>query len=236
VESSFRLELVDVSGEAFHHQPEAREVPAVLKDEVVENLVNAEGVIYLFDPMTDRDERNSAEYMGRVLVALATRLKNKSKDHYLPQQLSVCITKFDHPDVFQQARRRKLVDEGPDGMLRVLDHNAEHFFDLLCSGRFWDNDDRPHIGAQFVRNQLRAHFHPQRTRYFVVSSIGLRRRPVADGGGGYLAREVNPDDFMNFRLDENGYVVIRDSIEPINVLEPLVSLQQRVSGNRRRNV
>jgi len=80
---------------------------------------------------------------------------------------------------------------------------------------------------------LQSYFAPDHIRYFVSSSIGLRRWSSENVGVSAGVAKVNPEDFANFREDRNGELVIRGPIDPINVLEPLISLQQRIAGNVR---
>jgi hypothetical protein len=219
--TNLELELVDISGEAYGHDPAGVSSDFVV--ETIHQMSHAQGLIYLFDPVAELHRRNQSEYVSRVLTNLAMDMKDRLSGPYLPQQLSVCITKFDHPDIFQQARRLGLVDEN----LRVPDNNAKRFFDLYCDGAFWADDERSFAGAQYIRNQLRTYFGADRIRYFVTSSIGLRRRR-ADPGDPYTPAKIDPDDFVNVR-DQGGELMIRGSIEPINVLEPLISLYQRIA-------
>jgi len=232
---SFRLNLVDFSGEAFGYHPQKQAILERAANAALDNLASAQGLIYLFDPLSERDQRDSATYVERTLVELSRRMAmaGRLSGMYLPQQISVCITKFDHPEIFQQARRMNLIDEASDGTLRVLDCNAQRFFDMYCSGRFWGGDERSYAGAQFVRDSLQCYFAPDRIRYFVSSSIGLRRWSSENVGVSAGVARVNPEDFANFGVDGSGDFVIRGPIDPINVLEPLISLQQRIAGNDR---
>lgn len=230
--TSFQLNLADVSGEAFGSDPD--DLPIGVTDAVLDTLVNAQGLIYIFDPVGERYELNSAQYVNRTLTQLRTRMAGQVSGRFLPQQLSVCITKFDHPIIFIEARRLNLVQEDPDGTFRVPDSAAELFFDLYCDGRF-RNDERSFGSAKFVRDRLKAYFDPQHIRYFVTSSIGLRRRLDESTDDQRAVAKVNLDDFTNVAEDEDG-PVIRGLIDPINVLEPLISLQQRITGHRHRKI
>ena len=119
-----------------------------------------------------------------------------------------------------------LVTKGDDGMPRVRDEDAERFFHELCSGKFWGKRyERGLESAEYVRDQIMHIFHPDRIRYFVTSSIGFwMEPPFGDRDSAWF----DSDDFDNFNQRE-GKVIIRGKVRPINVLEPLISLQQRIA-------
>ena len=161
-----------------------------------------------------------------MIHELAERMASTGRliGRYLPHYVSVCITKFDDPMIFQQARRMNLVGEGADGQFRVPDNNAQRFFEMYCSGEFWhgnENEDQgKYSSSRFVYDSLRTFFAPERTRYFVISSVGLRRG--RDG-------RVDTDDFFNVKFDEDFSPMIRGPIEPVNVMEPLVNLALQIT-------
>jgi hypothetical protein len=230
-ESKFLLDLVDVSGEAYAYS--AQETPVVKK--ALEQLASADGLIYLFDPLTEREARHASEYLDSTLVRLRRQMRDRLVGGYLPQDVSVCVTKFDDVQLLFQARRMGLVNYGEDGTPRVLDEHAEKLFEALCKGDFWgDQDEESHASAAFVRDMLKHYFHPQRIRYYVTSSIGYWRPPgwnlEASERPGF---EFNPNDFSNIYTDKDGERKIRGVIRPVNVLEPLISLQQRLADRVR---
>jgi hypothetical protein len=232
-ESSFLLDVVDVSGEAFSSAPEKiAQVPKEVMEEALKKLIEADGLIYLFDPVTERDSQEAADYMLRTLIALRGAMIGELVGGYLPKEISVCVTKFDHAQLFTQARRAGLVNYGPDGMPRVLDEHAEQFFESLCKGDFWgDHDGKAHPSAAYVRDQLKHFFLPDRIKYYVTSSIGFWKppdwNPKTSSRPGF---EFDPKNFENIENEPNGTKRIRGVIRPINVLEPLISLQQRLAA------
>ena len=228
LESRFVLDLIDVSGKAFGYRPGEAFVPESVAQQALRHLSGARGLIYLFDPIGERDERNSLDYVNRTVIELKEMYARAERaEPHLPHHLSVCITKFDHPDVFKEARRNGFVNFGPDGTPRVLDEHAEAFFDMLCTGKFWSNRyEQGDRSARFVRNELRNAFDPRKIEYFVTSSIGFWK-PLGWSGG---TSEFNPDDFSNYRRVGGDRASIRGAISPINVLEPLIRLQQRLNG------
>jgi hypothetical protein len=235
VPSEFVLDLIDVSGVAFSDDPEAAHGTLAFANTAVEQLLESHGLIYLFDPLRERDHGDALQYVNRTIVELKQRYFAKSgRGGPLPHQVSVCITKFDHADLFQQARKNSLVYDGPDGIPRVRDEHAQQLFEDLCTGQFWgkryEQGDR---SAFFVMQELQASFKPENIKYFVTSSIGFYKPPGWRGG----ASVFDPADFSNYRsvAGPTGKTIggIRGAIHPINVLEPLISLQQRIKGSSR---
>jgi hypothetical protein len=230
--SEFDLDLIDVSGEMFGPDPANGGLPPGFADIAVRHLARAGGLVFLFDPVTGRDERTAAGYLSRVLTLLSRRVMAEGRliGPYLPHYIAVCITKFDHKDVFRQAREAGLVNYGPDGMPRVLDSQARELFDAICEGRFWpDQRTDSHGGALFVRNQLRKYFHPDRIRYYAISSIGYKRPPAWDRQSARPGFQFDPGDFSNV-IEQGGKQKILGPIEPVNVLEPLIDLHMQITG------
>jgi hypothetical protein len=240
LECRFLLDLVDVSGEAFGDHPDKDQVKAVpqwIKDRALDHLEDADGLIYLFDPITERDKQSASVYLNSTLTDLSQRMLGHIVGHQLPKEISVCVTKFDHPELFGLARRVGLVNYGLDGMPRVLDKDAERFFDLLCTEGVWgdgEHDEEGNASAKFVRLSLQKSFNPKKIEYYVTSSIGYRKPPGWNSGEAALpGYEFNPKGFNNIDMTKDGEKTIpkiRGPIRPINVLEPLISLHQRAAG------
>ncbi|HLK79678.1 MAG TPA: hypothetical protein VKU77_39265 [Streptosporangiaceae bacterium] len=219
----FDLDLIDVSGEVFGFQPTERDVPVDLVGQTLDHLASANGLIYLFDPITELTKPAAAGFMNRPLVELLSRVesKNRTVGGRLPHYISVCVTKFDDPRLFQQACRAGFVNTGRDGRPRVLDKHAERFFNALCDGTFWERPGgRGTNGPRFVRDMLRQNFHRDRIRYYVTSSVGFH---LGDGG------RFDPTRYTMVREEDEteGFRII-GPIGPINVLEPLVDLYMKL--------
>jgi hypothetical protein len=224
--SRFLLDLIDVSGGAFADEADGQ-VPAHVVKDAIDHLTSAKGLIYLFDPISERVNMNAVSYVNRTVAELLTRFNgNGWTEPYLPHHVAVCITKFDHPTVFQQARELGLVNQGGDGLPRVHDEHAKQFFDKLCDGAFWqkEHDERGNSSAHAVRHILSTAFDPKKVKYYVTSSIGFWRPPGWDPSSG---TRFDPENFANY-VEANGRPGIRGSINPINVLEPLISLSRRI--------
>ncbi|HLK72997.1 MAG TPA: hypothetical protein VKU77_05040, partial [Streptosporangiaceae bacterium] len=227
IESKFELDLIDVSGEAFTYNPDGQTGLRAVADEALTHLYQARGLIYLFDPIRERENKDALNYVNRTVAELKERFARNGYRHtHLPHRVSVCITKFDHPEVFQEARRNGFVEFGSDGIPRVPDRHAEAFFDVLCTGRFWgEKYEEGDLSARFVRNELRNAFDPANIEYFVTSSIGFWTPPGWTGS----PAEFDPEDFANYFQAAGEKPGIRGAIRPINVLEPLIRLQQRIA-------
>jgi hypothetical protein len=222
--SAFTLDLIDVSGQAFDHETVGT-LQGVTTD-ALDHLTASQGLIYLFDPVGERDNRDSSRYVNATITELKRRAAANGRPSLnLNQQLSICITKFDDPAVFQAARRHGFVNYGSDGIPQVLEKDAKDFFDLMCSDAYWrERHESGSASAQFVRNELLSVFGEANIKFYVTSSIGFYLR---DG------KHFDTEDFMNSRRISENRRGIRDAIRPINVLEPLVSLQQRLGGRLR---
>jgi hypothetical protein len=200
------LDVLDVPGAAFVEGTAPAEA-------ALTHLAGAQGVLLLFDPTLDLDghQTGTVAYIDAPLLHLATRLDQEGKliDGRLPHHVAVCLTKFDEEAVFRQALDEKWVDVGPAGPF-VPDNRAEAFFDWLCRRM-------PSSGASLGLNLVRRYLMPERTRFFVTSSIGFYR---ANG-------RFDVDDHANIiRVD--GETRIRGDLRPINVIEPLIQLERKI--------
>ena len=224
----FALDLIDVYGGVYAHDLDKAGVTGEVASRALDHLAEAQGIIYLFDPIGEEENRNSHTYMTSTVPGLMLRAaKAGPVEPYLPHQVSVCITKFDHPKLFQQARRAGLVaSSGPEGIPRVRDSDAKQFFEELCTGAFWkDRYEEGQMSAMSVREELMTLFRPEHIKYFVTSSIGFWLAPPA---AGETVSRFNEYNFANYR-EADGEARIRGAVRPINVLEPLISLQQRIA-------
>jgi transcriptional regulator with XRE-family HTH domain len=230
IESRFVLDLVDVSGDAYSDTPETSTVPRDSAHAALENLLMSEGLIYLFDPIRERRVGDSLSFVNRTILELKRKYYEMTGEGGpLPHQLSICVTKFDHPEIFREAQRNDLLYAGPGDVPRVRDEDAQLFFEGLCTGRFRNQEsEHDNRSASFMMRELQNSFAPQKVKYFVTSSIGFYKPP-----GWRNRASFNPDDLTNYRAASGARDVIMGVIDPINVLEPLISLQQRIAGQRR---
>jgi hypothetical protein len=210
-EVGFVLEVQDVAGEVY-----GRDEEHALRPRVLDQLSRSQGLVYLFDPLLDgRPATRSLDYFYSMLNELNTRVRNAGTLHRnrLPHHVSVCVTKFDHPDVFRPAVEAGWVTQDSVGpqLPRVPAEHAARYFQWMC-------DEFRGSSARLVRDGLAAFFHPERISYYVSSAIGFRLNPQ------------HVFDYRNYHNVENvdGVARIRTSPVPINVLEPLTDLERRI--------
>jgi hypothetical protein len=188
-------------------------------DELIDDLVGCDGLVYLFDPIREREVGDAYQDFLSTLLRIAQRqLKDDPAiNAKLPHYLAVCISKFDHPQVYQQARLGGFCtfsDEDPFLFPRVHDDSAAPFFDDLCHASNGGN-------ADLIPGAIRKFFMAERVRYFAISAIGFHT-----GRGSRFWEH----DYQNVVRDENGEFRIRGAIHPINVVEPLLWLGQRLTA------
>lgn len=184
-----------------------------LEDATVSNLSNSDGIVFFFDPLRERELGDAFGYFQRVVTALEYRAKEEGRldGQRLPHRLAVCVTKYDHPQIMDIARRGGYLTVAPDDQFmlpRVADNRAEEFFEDLCKRS-------PTGEATLVQLAIKRHFHADRVRYFASSSVGF-----------FLDRSqrFNVDDCYNVIERSDEIWMLRGTINPINVLEPLLWL------------
>lgn len=193
---------------------------AVTEDSVMDDLAGCDGLLLLFDPTREWKSGDAYNYFQGTLLRIAQRRMpgRTEPGGRLPHYVAVCITKFDHPDVYWQAKRRgyrSFSADDPYLFPRVPDELAEEFFIDLVHQSERGN-------ADLVPEALRRYFYPDRIRYFVTSAIGfhLSRR----------AARFQEQDFMSIVPQPGGDPLIRGAIHPINVVEPLIWLGQSLAA------
>lgn len=212
---NFVLEIQDAAGEVFRHDHPQQA-------QLVGHLARSHGLIYLFDPIGDAKEATeSFVYLQATLTQLAARVRDRGElvDGMLPHHVSVCIAKFDHPDVFQPAVETGWVTQDSEGsrLPRVPREKSENFFQWMC-------DEFRGSNARLVRDALYSHFDPRRISYYAASAVGFR---------------LNPQHVFDYQdyvqpVEVNGKPHFRTSPVPINVLEPLIDLESRIHRDRGR--
>ncbi|MCT9931458.1 ATP-binding protein [Planotetraspora sp. A-T 1434] len=210
-------------------------VSATDQKELLDNLVQSRGIVFLFDPIREFDNGDAFDYLYRALVQLAKQILagDDHGDGKLPHSLAVCITKFDDRRVLQTAERDGLLTVDPDdphGFPRVEPEDAARLFHRLCEVSRSGN-------ADLVVNALDQYFREDRIRFFVTSSIGF-----------YLDPERNVFDARDFQNmvpnvtgNQQGLKAgaskfrIRGRVHPINVMEPMVWLGEQFYNSQPNN-
>lgn len=189
------------------------------EERLVRHLASCDGLLFLFDPTREREMNDAYDYFQRTVLEISRLAAPSGTDHQLPQHLAVCVTKFDHPEVYERAVKHGFVTPPADifGMPRVAEREALPFLRELYRGTHM------HETVDALLNSISTHFHVNRTGYFVTSAVGFYRDP--------LERRFLPEDYLNVvaREDESGKGDrIRGDVCPINVLEPVLWLLDRV--------
>jgi hypothetical protein len=238
----FNLDLLDEPGRAFADTPEiaggassaAQRSAALFGDEdetggapvavagdedaFLDQLSSCQGLLLLFDPVREWREGTAFNYFHGTLMHLAQRLLPGRAAAKLPQYVAVCTTKFDHHDVYRRARDkgyRTFAPTDPQHFPRVSDALAERFFVDMVKESQRGN-------ADLVRNALRHFFERDRVKFFVTSAIGF-----------HLDRQLGmfqEDEFSNVVDQGGGNPRIRGPVYPINVIEPLMWLGERLAA------
>ena len=212
------LDLVDASGEIAS----PKQVGLGIRNEFVDDLAHSRGIVFIFDPIREFIEGDAFEHTFSMVVQLARRLADTLPDFNgrLPHHVAVCVTKFDEIRVFETARKLGLIVPSPDDAYefpRVADEDARELFCRLCEVSGSGN-------AEMVLNALEQHFEADRIKYFVTSAIGFYLDP--------RIRVFDPDDPQNLLPDDSapGKFRIRGPIHPINVVEPLLWLSEKLTA------
>ncbi|MCT9075993.1 hypothetical protein [Streptomyces fulvoviolaceus] len=211
----FVLEIQDAAGEVFlHGHPQ--------QPQLVAHLARSQGLIYLFDPIGDAEEATEAfTYLQATLTQLTAKVRDRGGlvKGRLPHHVSVCIAKFDHPDVFRPAVDAGWVVQDTVGsqLPSVPGDRSEKYFQWMC-------EEFRGANARLVRDALYAYFAPERISFYATSAVGFRLNPQHVFDYGDYVQPVSVD----------GTPRIRTSPVPINVMEPLIDLESRIHQDRTR--
>jgi hypothetical protein len=195
----FELQIRDVPGRYYDDEYEGGDEGGDESEKLLQYLAACHGLVYLHDPL----RRNSGKYLLGTLRQLVAVMSRRGRlNQALPQYLAVCVTKFDHPEVFEPAYREGLiVCDGPSGLPRPKDTRS--FFE-----RFSRGVDSRAIAARFA---------PERTAYYATTALGF---PLDRG-------RFDPAHHLGAEAAD-GRPRTADDVQPMNVLEPLVWLATRI--------
>ncbi|MGW6054281.1 hypothetical protein [Streptomyces sp. NPDC055189] len=212
---NFVLDIQDAAGEVFGDgHPQQRQL--------VDRLARAQGLIYVFDPLGDANEATeSFNFLQSTLIQLTAQVRNRQGliDGKLPHHVSVCVAKFDHPDIFQPAAELGWVKQDTEdtALPHVPEEKGEQYFQWMC-------DDFRGSNARLVRDALYTYFDRRRISYYATSAVGFRLTPQHVFDYNDYVQPVQVDKKQR----------LRTSPVPINVLEPLIDLEERVHRDRSR--
>ncbi|MFI0963707.1 SAV_2336 N-terminal domain-related protein [Streptomyces sp. NPDC021080] len=201
----FALDFCDVGGGEFRRENYGR-------NHVLDaHLGRAGHLVILLDPLS---RGGQAELLVPHLQRLAQEFHEGGRliGGRLPHHVAFCVTKFDDPAVFQDARRGNWVGQTSQGDPCVPAADAADYVAWLS---------RRSADVAGARNLVLEHFLARRVRWYAVSAIGFHR--TRDGF-------LDLDDCSNQTYDENGLRALRGPARPLNVLEPLIALGRASGG------
>jgi hypothetical protein len=212
------LNLVDAAGGSAH----PLEAGSPRWTELLDSLARSRGILFLFDPVREFSHSDAFVHTVGVVNELNQRMKDSAlPDGRLPHHVAVCIAKFDEIEVLRTAQQLNLVYYDPDhwGCPKVHEDDAREFFAHLC-----DVSDSGE--ARIVPKLLEQTFRADRLRYFVTSSIGF-----------YIDRNTGVFDFKDYQnyveantnSKEPAPPRIRGTVDPINVVEPVLWLGESLA-------
>lgn len=181
---------------------------------LLDHLQSCQGIIYFFDADRDTRHGDSFSYLYPVLEQLTARVMESGyTGTRLPHHVAVCITKFDNPTVYKAAYVGGFAsrDVNPPFAPVVRPDQAREFFRKLCRGG--------HESSGLVYEGLTTYFYPDNIEFFATSAVGFH---APDG----LFRAQDP--FNVLRSPDDGSARIRAKVHPINVLEPLLWLNEKL--------
>jgi hypothetical protein len=233
----FNIDMRDVAGVAFAAipglgserldvlAPSRLDVGAAATENIAAYLSTCQGLLLLIDPIREREVGDAYEYFFGTLLRIAQTMP-VPLDQRLPHYVAVCVTKFDEPVIYEFARDYGYLSYRRDDLAnlpRVHENEAERFMRHLF-------ETVPRSDIELLTGGLKQYFYPERIRFFVSSAVGF-----------YVGRsgQFQEDDYQNVTENAQGEFVIRGSVRPVNVAEPLVWLGERMAataaaGARRR--
>lgn len=211
------LDLADPSGGIMGSKPVSRDD----RKDLTERLAAGRGIVYMFDPISEFERGDAYDHTFSMCAQLSRLLAGSPDfDGRLPHHVAVCVTKFDEVRVFEVAKQMRLLMDDPDdpyGFPRVHEDDARLLLSKLCEASRSGHGD-------LVVKVLEQHFRPERIKYFVTSAIGFYTNP--------RTRRFDRDDPQNLLPDQKASqeLRIRGPVHPINVVEPVLWLSERLTG------
>jgi hypothetical protein len=216
------LKLTDPSGELM--RSERRGDPD--RKQLIDEVVRSEGILFTFDPISEferGDAFSTTMSLVRDLVAVYVRDEKTAFKGRLPHYVAVCVTKFDEPRVLETARALGILRRDPKdplGQPSVSNKDAR----MLLNGLAQVSGSGD---GEMLLNALDRYFYPERVEYFVSSAVGFYIDP--------RTKKFDFDDPQNLVKDRAGgtrSARIRGSVRPINIVEPVVWLAERIAQSR----
>ena len=183
-------------------------------------LGRCDGLLMLIDPIRERDEGDAYNFFFGPLLRMA-QVRQVTAGQRLPHYVAVCVTKFDHPTIFEFGRDNGYLsyrEDDPAFLPRVHPDEAKRFMCHLFQGLHASDID-------LVLGGLRQYFYEDRVKFFISSAVGF----YVDPSG-----QFREDEYKNVTETDAGETLIVGAIRPINVAEPLIWLGEQLAAGRDR--
>jgi hypothetical protein len=188
-------------------------------------LAASDALVYFFDPTYDDGPRkeHSADFFNAVEtdLALNAAIEERVYEGRLPQHIAVCVPKLDQQWVFDVARGCGLLENDPiNGLPWVPPRNAKRLFERIVA-------EQRSIEGDYLVKRLNRGFHPRRTSYHALSSVGFW---VPEGGA------FDPTNVCNVikvpSADSSAGELegrVRGTIRPVHIFDPFISVIERAA-------
>ncbi|MFD0683745.1 hypothetical protein [Actinomadura fibrosa] len=194
------------------------------RERLAAHLAASRSLILLVDPVREATENDSYDYFQQIILEIAARARFRKNELHLPHHLAVCVTKFDHPLVYNTVDQHGLHIEwrGEQECPWAPPSTAREYFDVLCE------EARPNTlpgdlnSTRRLRDIIRQYFSPERTRFFLTSAVGFRTDPRT---GRFMS--TAPENVTYQRYEGGDREWLLGTARPVNVLEPLMWLVQQ---------
>jgi hypothetical protein len=214
------LSLADPSGELAG--PEMRTAPE--RKKLIDDLADSDGILFMFDPIREFQVGDAFSTTNGLLHQLTAAVASRDREQFdgtLPQHVAICVTKFDEPKVLATARKLGILRRNPHDQHQlpwVHEHDALKL--LIALTQVSGTGD-----GEMLLNALHQAF-PGRVQFFVTSAVGFYVNPVTG--------RFDEDDPQNLvktapGLAGSGDSRIRGALYPINVVEPILWLSDKVA-------
>lgn len=220
--SKITLKMTDPSGELM----KSTERLNPNRKKLIDEIVHSAGILFMFDPIREFERGDAFSTTNGLLKQLMGAYASNDKLTFrgrLPHHVAVCITKFDEPRILETARALDILRRDPRdpyGLPFVQNSDARKLLDSLA-----------HVSSsgdgEMTVNALNTHFYPERVQYFVTSAVGFYVDPKT--------KKFDIDDPQNLVKDKPGSTTkarIRGPVRPINIVEPIMWLSERIAQSR----
>ena len=224
-----RFEIRDVSGELFDFQDRGQP-----QEQTLEEMGKCHGFVFLFNPVASaaKDRQRAA------FLSVAERL-SESRNKYL----ATCVTKIDDPRVYLDPKTCQLKLRLPEDISYAGPESVNLNSRMSTLFENW---------APGIHTGIQTYFSPSRVSFFATSAIGFRSKYE----GRHYWDGIDWADFQNFRLVETFRSLgqtgepsasqtpvfdpeflfsmrVNSNPNPINVLEPLLWMYERMKAESR---